>query len=49
MQLIPNLQKLSHIPNFVVLNCLNHFVEKYELEITDYNNLAEYYVNAGYE
>jgi hypothetical protein len=33
---------------FVILNCLNHFVEKYGLEITDSNNLAEYYANAGH-
>ena len=34
---------------FVILNCLQHFVEKYGLEIIDSNNLAEYYANAGHQ
>ena len=34
---------------FLVLNCLKHFETRYGLEITDSNNLAEYYANAGHE
>ncbi|WP_172822457.1 hypothetical protein [Gillisia sp. Hel1_33_143] len=31
---------------FTILKCLNHFEENYEFEITDSNNLAEYYKNS---
>ncbi|NAS29506.1 hypothetical protein GTQ40_00840 [Flavobacteriaceae bacterium R38] len=33
----------------VTLNCLQHFVEKYGLEIIDSKNLAEYYANTGHQ